>query len=55
MVNRREWLALADMAHCEKSKNLNTQARTFTENILKEKGFEYGPSKPISCFSTCII
>ena len=37
--------ALPDTAHCEKSKNLNTQARTFTESILKEKGFEYVPSK----------
>ena len=36
---------LKDNAHCEKAKTLNTQVRTFTEGILKEKGFEYIPSK----------
>jgi histidinol-phosphate aminotransferase len=37
--------ALNDTAHCEKAKNMNAIARTFTEGVLKEKGMEYTPSK----------
>lgn len=36
---------LTDNAHCDKAKTLNAQVRNFTEGILKEKGFEYVPSK----------
>lgn len=37
--------ALPDKAHCDRSKNLNAQARAYTEAVLKEKGLSFVPSK----------
>ncbi len=37
--------ALSDQAHCEKAKLENAKVRAFTEGVLKEKGYEYVPSK----------
>lgn len=36
---------LSDTAHCEKAKVENAKVRSFTEGVLKEKGFEFVPSK----------
>jgi histidinol-phosphate aminotransferase len=37
--------ALSDSAHCEKSKLETAKVRQFTEGVLKEKGFDFVPSK----------
>jgi histidinol-phosphate aminotransferase len=39
------YAALSDWAHCEKSKNETAKVRAFTEGVLKEKGFDFVPSK----------
>ena len=39
------YAALADTAHCEKSKLETAKVRQYTEGVLKEKGFDFVPSK----------
>ncbi len=37
--------ALSDQAHCEASKMKNAKVRSFTEGVLREKGYDFVPSK----------
>ena len=39
------YAALSDQAHCEKSKLETAKVRAFTEGVLKEKSYDFVPSK----------